>query len=263
MTPQSVPFDRAAGYYDETRGFPPAETAAIGALIARAGALSATSRVLEIGVGTGRIALPLAPYVGSISGIDLARPMLDRLRDKQQNEPVHVVEGDIHYLPYASRQFDAAVSVHIFHLVEGWRDVLREVARVLRPGGVLMNGFRKGHHDHPVEQALWGAWTSAIDQRAESVGISREQYDTFLTDEGWTPVEAPHLHTYYITITPRAFIGELERRVWSGTWHMSDEMLASGLAEVHAAVRDLGIALDDPIDVPSSFSVQAFRPPAY
>ena len=64
MPKDSVAFDRAAGYYDNTRGFPAGVEGEIGALMAQAGDLSSASRVLEIGVGTGRIALPVAPHRG-------------------------------------------------------------------------------------------------------------------------------------------------------------------------------------------------------
>jgi hypothetical protein len=53
MPPDSVTFNQAADFYDETRGFPPGEEAHVGALVARAGQLTRTSRVLEVGIGTG------------------------------------------------------------------------------------------------------------------------------------------------------------------------------------------------------------------
>jgi hypothetical protein len=48
MTDQSVVFDRAADYYDETRGFPPGEETGAAAQFAQAGNLTRQSRVLEV-----------------------------------------------------------------------------------------------------------------------------------------------------------------------------------------------------------------------
>jgi ubiquinone/menaquinone biosynthesis C-methylase UbiE len=62
---EPVNYDRAVGFYDETRGFPPGEEDPIAALIAEVGQLTPVSRVLEIGIGTGRMALPITKYVGS------------------------------------------------------------------------------------------------------------------------------------------------------------------------------------------------------
>src|SRR5689334_9977693 len=101
MPSDSVAFDRAAGFYDQTRGFPSGEAQHIGALFAKAGQLTSSSRIMEIGVGTGRIALPLAPHVRQIVGVDLARPMMNRLREKQTTEQIDLVQADITRLPLA------------------------------------------------------------------------------------------------------------------------------------------------------------------
>ncbi len=78
MTNASVSFDRAAEYYDRTRALPPELAARQTEMLA--GALAGRSRVLEIGVGTGRIALPLWQSGVPVVGLDLSAPMLHRLR---------------------------------------------------------------------------------------------------------------------------------------------------------------------------------------
>src|SRR5450432_4029179 len=155
MPNESVAFDRAADYYDNTRGFPPGVEKGVGALIAQTGRLTASSRVLEIGVGTGRIALPLSSHVGSYYGIDLARPMMDRLTAKRKHEPIYLVQGDVTRLPFPTAAFDAVIAVHVFHLIPGWRDVLGEVARVLRPGAPLLHGWN-GRLVVDKLQEIWG-----------------------------------------------------------------------------------------------------------
>lgn len=53
MSDQSITFDGAVGYYDQTRGFPPGEEQGVAALFVQAGRLGRTSCVLEIGWGPG------------------------------------------------------------------------------------------------------------------------------------------------------------------------------------------------------------------
>ena len=137
----SIPFDRAVDYYDQTRGFPPGVERDVALLLARLGALDGSSRVLEVGVGTGRIALPLAAHAGAIYGLDLSRPMMERLRSKQQDERVFLVQGDACRLPYPAATFHATIAVHVFHLIRDWRTVVNEIARVLRPDGRLISAW--------------------------------------------------------------------------------------------------------------------------
>ncbi|MBC8098541.1 MAG: class I SAM-dependent methyltransferase, partial [Armatimonadetes bacterium] len=135
MSDSSIAFDQAASYYDDTRGFPPGIDREVGAFIANAGGLDANSQVLEIGIGTGRIALPLAAHVGGIVGVDLAIPMMQRLRHKRQAYAgrIDLIQGDILQLPLADASFDAGLMVHILHLVPDPQQAVRELARVLKP----------------------------------------------------------------------------------------------------------------------------------
>src|SRR5690242_11658674 len=135
----SVSFDRAVDYYDQTRGFPPGVETQAAAAIARAGGLNGSEKVIEIGVGTGRIALPVAPYVNHYVGIDISIPMMKRLLSKRGTEPVSVTEGSATHLPFPDATFDAAVAVHIFHLIPDWQQALAELKRVLKPDGRLIH----------------------------------------------------------------------------------------------------------------------------
>jgi SAM-dependent methyltransferase len=56
--------------------------------------LAGSGRVLEFGIGTGRIALPLAQRGVDVHGIDLSKAMVARLREKPGGEDVHVAIGD-------------------------------------------------------------------------------------------------------------------------------------------------------------------------
>jgi ubiquinone/menaquinone biosynthesis C-methylase UbiE len=132
---------RVAVQYDALRGHPPAVAPIIGqAITAHAGA---HARVLELGVGTGRIALPVAGAGCEVFGVDLSAHMLAALAQRVAAEGhgrVHLVQGDITALPFRDRSFDAAMAVHVLHLVADWQGVLARVKSLVRPGGVLILG---------------------------------------------------------------------------------------------------------------------------
>ena len=56
--------------------------------------LAAGGSALELGIGTGRIALPLAAQGSPVDGIDLSQPMVDRLREKPGGDRLDVTVGD-------------------------------------------------------------------------------------------------------------------------------------------------------------------------
>ena len=137
MPSGSIPFDPVAADYDRTRALPPRTLASVVDLLASE--LRPRGRVLEIGVGTGRIAIPVARAGVDLVGVDLSPSMLARLRENAGGEhPFTVAVADATRLPFADATFGGAFGVHVLHLIPDWRAALAELARVVRRGGVLL-----------------------------------------------------------------------------------------------------------------------------
>jgi SAM-dependent methyltransferase len=141
-----VSFDRAADYYDQTRGYGAGAADGIrDAIVAYTGA-GVGARFLELGVGTGRIALPFIRAGYDYTGVDISRPMMERLTAKLAADAAaasyhyELREADVAALPFADASFDVVITVHVLHLVADWQATLREAHRVLRPGGWLLIG---------------------------------------------------------------------------------------------------------------------------
>jgi ubiquinone/menaquinone biosynthesis C-methylase UbiE len=126
-------------------------------------------RVLEIGPGTGYYTLDLAEWVGakgSVEILDVQREMLDHTMHRAGErglENVNPTHGDARQLPYDDDSFDAAVLVTVLGEIPDQDAALREIARVLRPGGRLIVGELFGD-PHMVT-------TGALRQRAEAAGL--------------------------------------------------------------------------------------------
>jgi SAM-dependent methyltransferase len=87
-------FAESAARYDASLG-PMGEPSAIEPAVDLLAELAGGGRALELAVGTGRIALPLAARGVPVSGIDLSEPMVERLRAKPGGAEIPVVIGDI------------------------------------------------------------------------------------------------------------------------------------------------------------------------
>lgn len=260
MRTESVSFDRAAQFYDATRGFPPGVAEQVAMFVNEIGGLSSQHTLLEIGIGTGRIALPLAPYVQAIYGADLSREMLSKLHDKQTGEQIFTAQADVSRLPFVADSFDHVMAVHIFHLVADPLAVGDEIARVLKPGGTLLHcGNGAGNAGM---RSLWAAWESAV-QEGRTHNDVWTRFNQQLIAHGWTQDGEGKQYAYTYTRTPRDFVDNLRGRVWSSQWFMSDELIETGIAAVLRAVDEqYGGDLDYPVEMVNSFELYVLRPPA-
>ncbi|HEX5801454.1 MAG TPA: class I SAM-dependent methyltransferase [Azospira sp.] len=98
---------------------------------------SAPGRVLVNGVGTG-LDLPLLPPQHRYVGLDLTAAMLRRALPRSSGLDFRPVQGDAHALPFADGSFDHAVLHLILAVIPDPQAGLAEVARVVRPGGLIL-----------------------------------------------------------------------------------------------------------------------------
>jgi SAM-dependent methyltransferase len=99
-------YDHVAPYYDDLTSALPDTAQTVDFLAEHAGA----GRVLELGVGTGRVACPLSLRGFDVTGLDNSAGMLTRLRSRSDGAKVHVVLGSFTEMPVEGR-FDLIYSV--------------------------------------------------------------------------------------------------------------------------------------------------------
>jgi phosphatidylethanolamine/phosphatidyl-N-methylethanolamine N-methyltransferase len=95
-------------------------------------------RILEVGVGTGKN-IPYYPQGAHVVAIDLSPRMLQQARPRAAHlgADVELHEMDVEQLEFADASFDAVVATFVFCSVSLPVEGLREIRRVLRPGGRL------------------------------------------------------------------------------------------------------------------------------
>lgn len=99
--------------------------------------ITPNSSVLEAGCGTGLILNRLAPHAARAVGVDLSAGMLSYAAKRQ----LQVVQAPVTNLPFADATFDVVYSCKVLAHVENIQKAMQEMARVLKPGGVLITEF--------------------------------------------------------------------------------------------------------------------------
>ncbi len=103
--------------------------------LAAASAVRPGDRVLDAACGTGDLALAARQAGGEVTGLDFSERMLERARRK--SDAIEWVRGDVLALPFEDAAFDAATIGFGIRNVSDLDAGLRELARVVRPGGRL------------------------------------------------------------------------------------------------------------------------------
>ena len=132
------PFDAGAARFDRHRSLPEGVLQAI-----RAAVLAATGvpspRLLDLGAGTGRTGRAFVKAGDNYVGVDLSLGMMREFAQRVA-QPPPLAQADGERLPFADKTFDAVLMVQVFGGMRGWRRVLAETRRVLRPPGALVLG---------------------------------------------------------------------------------------------------------------------------
>lgn len=94
-------------------------------------------RVLDVATGTGAVACELVGQKGCrVVGVDQSAEMLAEAR-RRVNGSVELVEANAESLPFANGEFDALTFTYLLRYVDDPAAMLRELARVVRPGGTI------------------------------------------------------------------------------------------------------------------------------
>ena len=251
-------FDRVADVYDATRGLPPDVASTIcRTMLDELRRVSNTPRLLEVGIGTGRMAVPLAAAGVQVTGIDISTGMLGLLRGKRGDIDVMLAEAS--QPPLRAATFDGLLFVHILHLVPDAGATVRATVPLVRRGGVILHGN--------------DAWAAGLRSEAEMVIESaivditglpaavkdggdggRQICEQAVIGAGGSADERTVV-TWSSNATGRRMLERLARKDYSSSWRIPDADLPEVLRRAAAGVEKLFGGLDREVPFERSFNL--------
>lgn len=256
----SVSFDNAADIYDATRALP-SEVAAkqTEALLTELRAIRC-DRLLEIGIGTGRIARPLMERGVRVTGVDLAPRMMQRLCEQLtlRHTAPDLAYADATRLPFRDASFQAILMVHVLHLVSDWQATVAEMLRVRARSGVFLHDYTHYPEDNPGRTA----WHKRKELFAKH-GIEMrerpdpEEIERCLRDGGGSVRTVMYARDNEHQKL-QEIVDNLRARIDSSSWEIPAEKHEAVVADFEAMCRSEFGDLDREYEVPVEYRLQVW-----
>ena len=95
------------------------------------------TRLLDVAIGDGRN-MPLIPRDCQVFGVDISRVLLEKCQRDYADREIHLIVGEAESLPFPDSTFDNLFSVGALNHVNDPGQALREMARVVKPDGMVV-----------------------------------------------------------------------------------------------------------------------------
>jgi SAM-dependent methyltransferase len=148
--------------------------------------LPARARILDAGCGSGRNMLELARH-GTVTGVELSSTSAALARERGAGE---VVEGSVLSMPFESASFDLAVSLDVIEHLEDDLGALRELRRVIAPGGALLITV-------PAYQWLWSGHDEVNHHHRR---YTRRSLQHVAEQAGWETVRTTYFNSLLLPV---------------------------------------------------------------
>jgi ubiquinone/menaquinone biosynthesis C-methylase UbiE len=228
-------FSPIAGRYDATREIPSAQLRACYERLVRLGLLPAEGTIMDAGCGTGQISLTLAELGYEVRGYDVSEAMVAIAQAKCRAEwKACYGVADVRSLPEPDGTCDAVVLSKLLQHVEDWQSACRELLRVLRPGGCVIELNDRGAFGNSVRKHF-ARCADALGRMQRYVGLDphdREPLRAFLVAQGCEAVSVDTTDlSWKKAISYGEALDQLQERLFAEFWYLPDDAYECILAD--------------------------------
>ncbi len=143
-------------------------------------------RILDAGAGTGRFTFPLSRDGQEVVPLDISVEMLGQGVERAAKNSAFfpATAGDIECLPFPDETFDSVISLTVLRHFPGWRTILGEYARVLRPGGRIVFDMASGDQEAYLVEKGHSKADAPFDAQAYNAAVSMRELIELTQDTG-------------------------------------------------------------------------------
>ncbi len=152
--------------------------------------VSGSFAAADLGCGTGEMILELARYVERVIGVDSSSRMLEKARSRLKETQVDadLRLGELEHLPMRNEEADLVVMEMVLRHVAVPLEGLKEVSRVLKPGGIFLMAEFDSHDQEALRHRYGGIWAGFTIQQLrdwlEAAGLSSPDFQQHPVHQG-------------------------------------------------------------------------------
>ena len=251
----TVCFDNAAEVYDNVRAIPDNISEQITDSILNVVCATQETKFLEVGVGTGRIALPIVKRGHIYTGIDTSQKMMEKFSQKIENIPcqLNLIKSDATSLPFENNTFDVALAVLVLHLIPNWQKALAEIRRVLKPTGIFLyyhGRIRSRNNEQPDSNnsvfeldQKWQSILRSYQLQPSTYGATEAEVLDLFHKQG-AKIETVIAAQWKKERTLKELIHSYCTKGYSSSWQIPDEIFIKAIADLTAWCQQKYYSLD-------------------
>ncbi len=253
-------FDWASSFYDYSRAIPDDLMKKTVETIQKNVKIHSNSKILEIGVGTGRIAIPLSRKLKKNTiGMDTSEKMLQNCRKKTISaDCIQLIVADGLSLPFSQNQFDIILTCHLLHLLPDVFQFIEKMTPILVQRGYFINleAYVDYHQTIPFE-IYYGKLAEAGFRHIHRGDLARRNLIIYLTKRGWNHINYKFEGEREISLND--LVRFIRNRVFSHQRAISDDFHQKSLEHLYNEIERNDIDLSKKVLAPAISRCNIFQ----